>query len=298
MEREKGNRLEEYIDTFVVIDTETTNKNPCRAKIIELGAVKVKNWKIIDKFSCLVNPECDIPPSATKKNGITDEMVKDKNTIEVELPRFINFISNNIIVGHNIASYDTTLIYDIALKTMDWIFCNDFVDTLYLARRIHPELKNHRLDTLKDYYKITTDSSHRALEDCIATFQLYKNLYNDSEDTNILQNAREYKNKESVAKRNINNKNDFPMLENVHISYLNGKKVVITGSTEIFNLSRNDLKNLLENLGAYVTNNVSKKTDILIVGKNPGSKLKKAIDLDIKILSELELYKSLLDFLK
>ena len=96
-------------DDYVVFDIETTGFSPEKNNIIEIGAVKVTNGEIVDRFSEFVNPEVPIPFEIEKLTSINDEMVKDAETIETLLPRFLEFIGDAALVAHN-ANFDVSFI--------------------------------------------------------------------------------------------------------------------------------------------------------------------------------------------
>ena len=161
-----GKRRKEYIPDYVVFDLETTGISPKNDRIIEISAVKVKNHIIIDEFSELVNPECEIPFRASQINGITDDMVKDARTFEKVLPDFLDFIGEEILVGHSIHNFDMKFLYRECKDIYGKVLGNDYIDTLYLARKYLPKLSHHRLVDLADYFAISSEGAHRALNDC------------------------------------------------------------------------------------------------------------------------------------
>ncbi len=174
--RAKGRRLDGYYPEYVLFDIETTGLSPVYDEIIELSAVKVKDGNIIDTFDTLIRPDRKIPRSATAVNGITNDMVKDAPTLEQKMPDFLEFIRGYKLVGHNIHTFDTNFIYDAALSLCGVQVSNDYVDTLYLARRCLPQLDHHRLGDVCDYFGIGTEGAHRALNDCIMNHKCYEKL--------------------------------------------------------------------------------------------------------------------------
>ena len=105
-EQKQGTRLSGYRPDYVVFDLETTGLSPVSDGIIEISAVKVENGKVTDSFSTLVNPGRRIPAAATRVNGITDQMVKDAPGLKEALDQFLSFIGDQVLVGHNIHSFD------------------------------------------------------------------------------------------------------------------------------------------------------------------------------------------------
>jgi DNA polymerase-3 subunit alpha (Gram-positive type) len=161
-------------DTYVVFDIETTGLSFKHDKITEIGAVKVKNGEIIDNFSALINPEIKIPQKIIELTGITDDMVRDKPTIDKVLPQFIEFIGNDPVVAHN-ASFDTSFIKENCRKlVLD--FDNTVLDTLSLSRLLVPSLKRYKLNVLAKHFKVSLENHHRAVDDAKATGEIFINL--------------------------------------------------------------------------------------------------------------------------
>ncbi|MCT4564099.1 MAG: PolC-type DNA polymerase III [Maledivibacter sp.] len=170
-------------DTYVVFDIETTGLSFKHDKITEIGAVKVKNGEIIDNFSALINPEIKIPQKIIELTGITDDMVRDKPTIDKVLPQFIEFIGNDPVVAHN-ASFDTSFIKENCRKlVLD--FDNTVLDTLSLSRLLVPSLKRYKLNVLAKHFKISLENHHRAVDDAKATGEIFINLLKILKEKNI-----------------------------------------------------------------------------------------------------------------
>lgn len=175
-QRNKGKRLNSYIENYVVFDLETTGINQERDAIIEISAVKVEKHKVVGEFSTLVNPERHIPAGATAVNGITDEMVKDAPDIKTAMKDFLDFVGNYVLVGHNIHTFDTNFVYDAALDFLEQEMRNDYIDTLYMARRYLPELPHHKLTDIAAHFGLKTEGAHRALFDCMMNQGCYEEL--------------------------------------------------------------------------------------------------------------------------
>ena len=161
-------------NSFVVFDLETTGLNYEDNKIIEIGAVKVLNGKIIEQFSSFVNPEEPIPADATSINGITDEMVKDAPKIDQVLPDFYKFCSDSILVAYNI-DFDFSFISYNA-KKMRYVFNNKRDDAMIRAKTYLKGLKNYKLKTVCESQDISLIDAHRAINDTIATAKLFIKL--------------------------------------------------------------------------------------------------------------------------
>lgn len=159
-------------DTYVVFDIETTGLSKEKEMITEIGAVKVADGKIIDRFSTFVNPQRPISAEITKLTGITDDMVKDAPTIENVLPEFLKFCEDTVLVAHN-ASFDTGFIRIAAERAGLGELHHTIVDTLELTRALLPELNKHKLDIVCEYLGVTLNGHHRAVNDAEATAEVF-----------------------------------------------------------------------------------------------------------------------------
>lgn len=175
-ERKKGKRLQKYVKDYVVFDLETTGIDQGRDVIIEISAVKVSRNEVVEEFTTLVNPGRHIPAAATAVNGITDEMVKEAPGIEKAISDFVDFIGDSILVGHNIHTFDMNFVYDAAWTALGRQLDNDYIDTLYMARKCLPQLSHHRLTDVSSHFRIETRGAHRALCDCIMNQKCYEEL--------------------------------------------------------------------------------------------------------------------------
>lgn len=161
----------ETYNRYVVFDIETTGLSPQYDKITEIGAVCIENGQVTGTFSELVNPERSIPRKIVSLTGISPEMVKDKPTIDIILPKFFEFCRGAVLVAHN-ASFDTSFIFKAADDMgLDRTF--PYIDTLALARVVLPELSRHRLDTLTKYFNVSLENHHRAYDDAHATGEVF-----------------------------------------------------------------------------------------------------------------------------
>lgn len=158
-------------DDAVVFDIETTGFDKVNDKIIEIGAVKVKNGEIIDRFSSFINPQIPIPLRIEELTNISDEMVINADTIDVVLPKFIDFCEGCIVVAHN-AGFDTGFT-KIKAKELGLSFDKTIVDTVGLTRILLPDIKNTKLDTVSEMLSISLNGHHRAVNDAEATAHIY-----------------------------------------------------------------------------------------------------------------------------
>lgn len=159
-------------DTFVVFDIETTGLSMETESITEIGAVKVVDGKVIDRFSTFVNPERPIPAEITKLTGITNEMVADAPVITEILPRFLEFCQDAVLVAHN-ANFDTGFIRLNAERKCGIEVKNTVLDTLELSRSLLPELKKHKLDIVCEQMGVSLEGHHRAVNDAEATAEVF-----------------------------------------------------------------------------------------------------------------------------
>lgn len=166
------NREKKFVDDYVVFDLETTGFDPKTARIIEIGALKYKNNELVEELSILVNPECEILDVITMITGIDDELVKNAITIEEALPQFIQFIEDLPLVAHN-SNFDLSFIEENINRLELPMITNKNIDTVYLARKYIKGVFNHKLETLKNYFRLTY-SSHRSIEDCLTTNHVYQ----------------------------------------------------------------------------------------------------------------------------
>jgi len=178
-----GMLLDREVSDYVVFDLETTGISPQNDKIIEISAIKVEAGKAVDEFNTLVNPMCHIPSGASYVNGITDSMVKDSPTIDEVMPKFIEFIGDMVLLGHNIHGFDMAFILRESSNCMGLIPDNDYVDTLPVSKKCLPQLAHHRMTDLAQHYGISSDGAHRALNDCRMTWMVYERLKQEKSDS-------------------------------------------------------------------------------------------------------------------
>ena len=167
-----GNCDPDFRAERVVFDIETTGLSVQSCKITEIGAVKIKDGRVLDRFNTFVNPECPIPEEIVKLTGITDEMVSDAPLVKDALASFFSFVGNDrvkegeplpLLIAHN-ANFDIGFIRHFA-KLSGLPFENPYLDTVVLSKYINPELKNHKLDTIAAAYELGDFNHHRACDD-------------------------------------------------------------------------------------------------------------------------------------
>ena len=158
-------------DSYVVFDLETTGLSPDKNKIIEIGAVKVVDGAITERFSTFVNPEVPIPYNIEQLTSIKDDMVLDAPRIEEILPEFMKFCEGTVMVAHN-AEFDTGFIRK-NCERMGLLFDFTIADTVALARILLPQLNRFKLDTVAKAVGVSLDHHHRAVDDAACTAEIF-----------------------------------------------------------------------------------------------------------------------------
>ena len=301
LREQKGKSLIDIPNNYVVFDIETTGLDPEFDEIIEIGAVKIKDGIKIDTFNSLIKPEYEIDEFITELTGITNGMVENAPSIDEVLPKFMDFIRDYIIIGHN-ANFDINFIYDNLEELNIPPITNDFVDTLRISRRLIPELKHHKLSDLANYFNIDTNGSHRSLKDVEITLEVLKNLntmiIEKHQNMDNFKDACKPKSHSGIRASDITTNNTELDEENM----LYDKYVVITGT--LGKMLRKEAMQVIADLGGHCQDGVNKDTNYLILGNNDynpilrgkkSSKLLKAENLklkgqDIEIISENVFY--------
>lgn len=217
-------------DTFVVFDIETTGLSPKNDMITEIGAVKIEDGKIVDEFNQLINPGRKIPDNIVKLTGITDEMVKDKPTIEEVLPNFERFIEDAVLVAHN-ASFDVGFIR-YKFSRIGKEINNPVLDTLELSRALFPQLKSHKLNIIAKHLNIDLINHHRAVDDAKATAEIFlksleilssKGIKNINRVNELVEDKSDAKGETFhvviLAKNLIGLKNLYKLISESHINH-------------------------------------------------------------------------------
>ena len=176
IKKKQSQTYKERQEGYVVIDLETTGLNSSSDEIIELAAIRIINHKIADQLEILVKTEKGVPKVITELTGITEEILEEKGTVlSSAMERFCEFIGQSTIVGHNIA-FDRSFLKEACRKTNRMNLKNPAKDTLDLARRRIDDIDDYKLHALADYFQIKVEEEHRALSDCITTFQVFEKL--------------------------------------------------------------------------------------------------------------------------
>lgn len=156
---------------YCVLDLETTGFSPVTEKITEIGIMKIQDGKVTDEFSCFVNPEKPIPARVVEITNITDDMVRNAETIEEVFPKMLDFIDGSILVAHN-AEFDINFLKHNA-RALGYDFDYTYLDTLSLAKELFPDFKTYKLGRIAKNLGITVDIAHRALDDVETTVKIF-----------------------------------------------------------------------------------------------------------------------------
>ena len=193
----KGQSLD---TTYCVLDLETTGFSPRLEKITEIGVMKYQDGKVIDKFSCFVNPEKSIPPRVVEVTGITDDMVRNAETIDKVFPKLLEFIKDSVLVAHN-AEFDVGFLRHFA-KELGYEFDFTYLDTLSLAYELFPEYKTYKLGRIAKNLGIKVDVAHRALDDVDTTVKVFKVMLDMLKErgVNTLEDIEIYASDETAKK--------------------------------------------------------------------------------------------------
>lgn len=297
----KGKSIIDFPLNYTVIDIETTGLSPEYDEIIEIAAIKVMDGTPSRTFSTLVKPSREIDDYITALTGITNDMVSTAPDISKVLPDFIDFIGDDVLLGHNI-NFDINFLYDNIVHYLGKPFTNSFIDSMRIFRKLYPELHHHRLMDLAAKYGIDYSRAHRSLVDCEITHHCFHKLFDDvlhKYDTIQPFIALFKKKSHSGFKAadiiaNVDEiDEDNPLFE---------KTFVFTGVLE--KMQRKDAMQIVVNHGGINGDNVTKKTNYLVLGNNDycslikdgkSSKQKKAEQLklagiDIEIITENVFY--------
>ena len=183
-----------FLGEAVVFDIETTGLSNQNCRITEIGAVKIKDGKVVDTFNTFANPEQPIPEEVVKLTGITDDMVKDAPSEAEALDAFFAFVGKRedggdmLLIAHN-ADFDTGFIRA-AAQRQGREFANPYLDTLALARFLLPTLKNHKLDTVAEHYGLGEFNHHRACDDAEILSRIYLCMVEDMDEQDIRSFAK------------------------------------------------------------------------------------------------------------
>lgn len=171
---------------FVVLDVEATHERRTPARIIEIGAYRVRDGQILDSFDTLINPEANVPRFLANLTGISSEMVLTAPKFADVVRDWLEFIGDAVLVAHN-ANFDLPLLNrEIGRVFPGYRLRNSHLCTVDLARRLVPRVESHGLDSLVAYFGFEVSRRHRAADDALATARVFLHLLNDLSENGIL----------------------------------------------------------------------------------------------------------------
>lgn len=160
--------------TWVVFDLETTGLDHRNDRIIEIGAVKLVDGTIVDRYSAFIDPQRLLPPDIIALTGITDQMLQGQPTIEQVLPAFLEFAEGALLIAHN-ADFDIAFVRrEARALSLPWEFAS--FDTLALSQVLFPDMRSHRLNRMTKLLGVPLYDHHRAVNDAEATALLLQRL--------------------------------------------------------------------------------------------------------------------------
>ncbi|ALF26681.1 PolC-type DNA polymerase III [Fusobacterium nucleatum] len=228
-------------EEFVVFDIETTGLNSHTNEIIEIGAVKIKAGRIVDRYSQLINPGRPIPYHITEITSITDEQVANEPKIDEVIGKFVDFIGDAVLVAHN-APFDMGFIKRDIKKYLNTDYQCSVIDTLQMARDLFPDLKKYGLGDLNKTLGLALEKHHRAVDDSQATanmFIIFLDKYKEKgleymKDINVgfevNVKKQSLKNIMVLVKTQDGLKNMYRLVSEAHIKYFGNKKARIPKS--------------------------------------------------------------------
>jgi len=240
----KDKKIDE--EEFVVFDIETTGLNSHTNEIIEIGAVKIKAGRIVDRYSQLINPGRPIPYHITEITSITDEQVANEPKIDEVIGKFVDFVGDAVLVAHN-APFDMGFIKRDIKKYLNIDYQCSVIDTLQMARDLFPDLKKYGLGDLNKTLGLALEKHHRAVDDSQATANMFiiflekykeKGLeYMKDINTGFEVNVRKQslKNIMVLVKTQAGLKNMYRLVSEAHIKYFGNKKARIPKSVLVEN---------------------------------------------------------------
>lgn len=158
--------------TFVAFDFETTGLHPATDRIIEFGAVKFRDRRVLGSFDVLVNPGIPVTPDALSVSGISEEMLASQPAVEQALPDFLEFIRESVLVAHN-APFDMSFLRAALELAGRADVPNTVIDTQVLAQKAYPKLKSYSLQNLIAELHLPQGNAHRALDDAVMCKDLF-----------------------------------------------------------------------------------------------------------------------------
>ena len=175
------------LKSYVCFDLETTGLDPLYNEIIEIGALKVRDGKVAERFMEFIHPQEEISQMITNLTGITNEMVANARPANAVISDFLEFCEDDVLIGHNVG-FDYSFMKSGA-SNLGLTFEKFGIDTFKIAQRTLKSLPSKSLSSLCEYYQIEKKAAHRAYYDALATAKLYQTLahYFEPQDPKVFQ---------------------------------------------------------------------------------------------------------------
>jgi len=168
-----------YRDSYIVLDLETTGLNVEKDRILEIGAVKVVNSKVIDTFDYVIKTDIEVPEDIIKITGITQEEINQGKSISEALLQLKTFISNYCVIGYNIMNYDARILhFECVRHNVEYPFIR-IIDVLPIVRQAVQGIPSYSLFDVAKVLNIQFQTAHRALADCLICNEIYQRIFND-----------------------------------------------------------------------------------------------------------------------
>jgi DNA polymerase III epsilon subunit family exonuclease len=177
----KGTSVLFFPDSYTVIDVESTGLDPQKDSLIEVAALRIRDFQVTDSFESLINPGFTIDSFISNLTGITNDDLAAAPDAKPVLDSLRSFIGNDIVVGHNV-QFDINFLYDNFMKYLGVPMSNRYIDTLRHSRKYFPQAPSFALPDLCGFLEIASEVHHRALADCYATNDLYRLLADASKN--------------------------------------------------------------------------------------------------------------------
>lgn len=292
---DKGKSVILFPDEYVCVDTETTGLDYDFDEVIEISAVRVHGGKVVDKFTSLIKPSqshflitvgyleslgyssfSDVPLDVYHDieskhlisdfiedlTGITNDMLLVAPSAKDVIPRFVDFIATDIIVGHNV-NFDINFLYD-DCEQCGLTLKNDFVDTMRIARKLFPDMPHHRLSDVAEHLGIAQETAHRAEADALVTTACYEAMKQQiSQGIGYSEFQQSFNSKTTEYRKRL--LSIAPTVDTFdETNPLFDKALVFTGA--LSKMTRKEAFQLVANLGGYPQETITKDTNFLVVG--------------------------------
>lgn len=246
---------------YVVVDLETTGMNPRWEDILELAAIRYRDGIETDRYEQLIKPSQPIRPFISRLTGITDDMVADCPSIDAAIKDFSEFLGEDILIGHNIAGFDTIFIADAYERYLSRQLTNHCVDTLRISKKVLPNLPSYSLGAISSMLDVPYHGAHRGAADCEITHCCYQKMRSSilekgTEEDFIALFAHKPKKiqVDKIVALSCNIDPSHPLFEKI---------IVFTGALA---MSRAEAMQMAVNCGAILKTSVTTKTAYLVVG--------------------------------